>query len=209
MREKKEKKRYHHGALRQACIEAGLAFLSEGHAFSIRDIAKRIGVSHGAPSRHFRNKEALLAEISEQGFILLREHLQKSKKKRKFNKLYNMSMAYIQFGFDYPHHYRLMFGNKIHDHAQYPSLNAVAQKAFLELVMMVEQLQAAGQLKQESPLAQAYHIWSTNHGFVSLYIEGRVNIAIDVEISTADALEDRMHWANDIVQRLCAGMLIS
>ncbi len=201
------KKPYHHGALRQACIDAGLDFLSEGHEFSIRDIAKKIGVSHGAPSRHFRNKEALLAEIAEQGFDKLREYLGKSKNSEPLQ-LYHMSMAYIQFGFDFPHHYRLMFGNKVHDHADYPSLNAAAQRAFLELVSMVEQLQEAGQLKQESSLAQAYHIWSTTHGFVSLYIEGRVNIAIDVEISTADELENRMKWAHDIAQRLCEGMLI-
>ena len=64
---------YHHGDLRNALIQAGLAILAEEgtHALSLRAAARRSGVSHAAPYRHFADKEALLAAIAEQGFNTL------------------------------------------------------------------------------------------------------------------------------------------
>ena len=61
---------YHHGDLRDALIQAGLELLAEGgaEALDLRKVARRAGVSHAAPYRHFADKQALMAAINEEGF---------------------------------------------------------------------------------------------------------------------------------------------
>jgi len=58
---------YHHGDLRNALIQAGLELLAEGGAqkLDLRKVARRAGVSHAAPYRHFADKQALIAAINE------------------------------------------------------------------------------------------------------------------------------------------------
>src|SRR5215813_12937847 len=68
---------YHHGDLRRALIEAALSMLKEEGAwtFTLREVARRAGVSHAAPYNHFSDKAALLAEVAAMGFQALRERL--------------------------------------------------------------------------------------------------------------------------------------
>src|SRR5258708_15858992 len=71
-------KSYHHGDLRNALIQAGLELLSEGGAqeLDLRKVARRAGVSHAAPYRHFADKQALIAAINEEGFHWLADRIQ-------------------------------------------------------------------------------------------------------------------------------------
>src|SRR5260370_8363924 len=74
-------KPYHHGDLRAALIQAGLAILAEegAQALTLRAAARRAGVSHSAPYRHFADKEALLAAIAEEGFTQLAQRLEQAR----------------------------------------------------------------------------------------------------------------------------------
>src|SRR6185369_3293046 len=71
---------YHHGDLRNALLAAGRALLAEGGtpALSLREAARRAGVSHAAPYRHFASREALLAAIAEGGFVALAAELERA-----------------------------------------------------------------------------------------------------------------------------------
>src|ERR1700689_3265881 len=68
---------YHHGDLRRALIDAALALVTEYQdwTFSLREIARRAGVSHNAPYNHFADADALLIAIAAAGFERMREHL--------------------------------------------------------------------------------------------------------------------------------------
>lgn len=67
---------YHHGDLRRALIDTALAMVTEEGAwnFTLREVARRAGVSHTAPYNHFEDKAALLAEVAALGFEALRQH---------------------------------------------------------------------------------------------------------------------------------------
>ena len=66
---------YHHGDLRRALIETAMGMLHEdkGWQFTLREVARRAGVSHAAPYKHFPDKAALLAEMALLGFDRLRQ----------------------------------------------------------------------------------------------------------------------------------------
>src|ERR671933_271680 len=69
---------YHHGDLRRALIDTALAMVTEEGAwnFTLREVARRAGVSHAAPYNHFEDKLALLAEVAALGFQSLRQTLE-------------------------------------------------------------------------------------------------------------------------------------
>ena len=73
----KKRRPYHHGNLKHALLEASLGLIREigPRAFTLREVARRAGVSHNAPYRHFRNKEELLAAVAAEGFDRLTESM--------------------------------------------------------------------------------------------------------------------------------------
>ena len=75
-----EERTYHHGDLRRSLINAALALVAEAQdwTFSLREVARRAGVSHNAPYNHFADKQELLAAVAEAGFLALRDKMHKS-----------------------------------------------------------------------------------------------------------------------------------
>src|SRR3954454_17419650 len=72
-----EERRYHHGDLRRAIVTAALEILGETQSldFSLRELARRAGVSHNAPYKHFADKRELLAAVSAAGFEMLTKRM--------------------------------------------------------------------------------------------------------------------------------------
>ena len=95
---------YHHGELRPALLRAAAKILEkEGRdAISLRDLARRAGVSHNAPYRHFADRQALLAALADEGFVLLAMALEAKPWREQ-------AMAYLRFGRANPERFRLMF----------------------------------------------------------------------------------------------------
>jgi AcrR family transcriptional regulator len=109
-----EPRRYHHGDLRQALVEAALALLTEEQDwnFSLREVARRAGVSHNAPYNHFPEKRDLLGAVAAVGFEMLRTRMLGAigKIKTADAMLLAISQAYVGFAVENPALYRLMFG---------------------------------------------------------------------------------------------------
>ena len=109
----KDKKPYHHGDLRDALLrEATAAIREQGpSAITLRAIARRAGVSHAAPYRHFKNKEGLIAAVSAQGFAQLTQVLLQAQApfENPLTRFERLSRAYVQFAVANTEIFRLMF----------------------------------------------------------------------------------------------------
>jgi AcrR family transcriptional regulator len=179
---KRPAKGYHHGDLRGALISTALAMVTEEGAwnFTLREVARRAGVSHTAPYNHFEDKSALLAEVAALGFESLRQTLEVAARGQpRSGRLAfgDIAAAYVRFGVEHPAHYRLMFGAELAEKTRYPTLEAANAAACSVLTRPLERGHASGR-----DLALA--AWSLLHGLTTLLIDQRVSF---LGVSTAEA----------------------
>ncbi|MEB3358399.1 MAG: TetR/AcrR family transcriptional regulator [Synechococcales bacterium] len=181
--------RYHHGDLRQSLIDAALKLIAEkqdAKTLSLREVARRVGVSHAAPYRHFADKEALLAAVAEEGFHILTRHLQESMKPLEddpLGQLQASGVAYVKFAIAHPSHYRVMFSALQPNNPNYPALNAAGDEAFAVMVGAIAHTQTLGLVKPGDPRQLARITWSLVHGLAMLLIEGQLPLT-DSEVVT-------------------------
>ena len=188
--------------LKIASIQTGIKFLADGKSgFSLRDIAREIGVSHGAPGKHFGNKEGLLAAIAEEGFKKFNVYLENGfipdKPKETF---FSMGHSYVNFALENPQHYSLMFGDDIVDRSEYEGLSRESEKAFGHLVNMIQWLQREQIIKNGPTLPLAFTVLSSMHGLVSLQIHGILqNSSKHLPMEKFDSIDDVMPMLVDTV----------
>jgi AcrR family transcriptional regulator len=183
-------KPYHHGDLRAALIRAGLAILAEEgvQALSLRAAARRAGVSHAAPYRHFADKEALLAAIAEEGFNVLAAEVEAARERFPASpreQLEESGWAYVRFALAHPDHLRVMFSTLIEDPQAYPGLWDAAGHAFNVLVEIVQAGQDAGIIIAGEARLLSVAGWTQMHGLSLLLIGHQVprdvSAALDAE----------------------------
>src|SRR5580692_805285 len=131
------KRPYHHGDLRAALIEAALSLVEEHgvKGLALSDAARQAGVSVAAPYRHFKDKEALLAEIAAEGFVLFRDALARaaqSNPEDKVKRLVEMGVAYVEFALQHRSHFKVMWESGI-PKEQYPDVGKAGHEAYLLL----------------------------------------------------------------------------
>lgn len=155
---------YHHGHLRAALLQAATALLAEGgpHAITLREAARRAGVSPTAPYRHFADKESLLAALAAEGFRALGEALAEATGAEGGSRN-RAGAAYVRFALADPARFRLMFGHGVSAISDHPDLQAAAMATFDQLVRLVDD-NAGGKLA-------AIRAWSMVHGLADLLIE--------------------------------------
>lgn len=162
---------YHHGELQEALIAASEAILAEQGAegFTLREAARRAGVSPAAPSHHFGNAQGLLTEVAIRGYDALAAALREaaSGKQGSREKLHAQGLAYVDFALRHPGRFQMMFANKrlVADDARLSQASRAAGHAF-EIV--VAEL-VGGTAKEAKTAATA--AWSTVHGFAKLALE--------------------------------------
>jgi AcrR family transcriptional regulator len=170
-----ERRGYHHGNLREALIEAALSLIAEkGPAgFTVAEAARLAGVSPAAPYRHFRDADALLAEVALRGFERFTAVLASAwdngrpSTLRAFEAL---GRAYLAFARDEPAYYAAMFETRI-AFDSHPGLLAASDRAFAILREAAERLTAELPAGQRPPsLMVALHVWALSHGIASLFV---------------------------------------
>lgn len=178
------KEKYHHGDLRAALLEAALAVISEigPQGLSIREVARRAGVSHAAPYRHFADRDELILAVVEQGFDLMQQTMQAEKAAAPadpLNQFAASGLAYVNFALTHPAYYRVMFSGDLLSSTGHLSLQHTSREALQEMVANIAQCQQLGVVRTGDPVTQALTILSTIHGFVSLVNDNRIGHIVD------------------------------
>jgi AcrR family transcriptional regulator len=189
---------YHHGDLPRAFVKAALDILSETQSleFSLRELARRAGVSHNAPYKHFADRRELLAAVSAAGFAMLTKRMAReiAGLSNAREQLFAMLRAYVDHGVENPALYSLMFGGFLSgpDHGR-PAIElaeAEKTKALLAEVIIAGGLGRAipNNAPNERKIAGAIlACWSLVHGLTLLLADGLVGPK-----KKAGALGDRL-----------------
>jgi AcrR family transcriptional regulator len=174
-----KRKEYHHGDLRNALVEAAAGLIVEKgiENVSLREVARKAGVSHAAPYHHFSNKAGLLAAVAEEGFSRFNGYqeraFQKTRTKAPLERLKALGHAYVKFAFTHPSFFRIMFRYDISDPRKYPLLTALSKKTFDRLLNTVTECLKA---KKEAvnPMEASIRAWALVHGLATLWLDGRL-----------------------------------
>jgi AcrR family transcriptional regulator len=181
---------YHHGNLRSALLEAAERTVrSRGvQALSLRELAREVGVSHGAPRRHFPDRQALLDALAESGFDRLGSELRAAADGAgdAFEaRLHATAAAYIRFAIRDPALLELMFAAKHRE--QLATLHDAMERAFSVMRELIEQGQAEGLLEPGDPERVGLVLFSTIQGIAALITGGMVSPE-QLDELTADAI---------------------
>lgn len=174
---RKSRRGYHHGNLREALIEAALDLIGDkGVAgFTFAEAARRAGVSPAAPYRHFKDRDALLADVATKGFAAFNAALIEAWKDGKpdaLTALQNTGRAYLDFAKSEPAFYSAMFESGLQP-PDYAELREAADGAFDTLRHAVEFLISEQTADHKPPAFMvALHIWAMSHGIASLFNRG-------------------------------------
>ncbi|GIG85719.1 TetR/AcrR family transcriptional regulator [Plantactinospora endophytica] len=161
---------YHHGDLRRALLAAAATAIEESGpaALSLRDLARRAGVSHAAPAHHFGDKAGLLTAFAAEGFEMLADTLA-GVHDRSGGDLLELGVGYVMFAVRHRAHFEVMFRPELF-HRDDAGLTAAQQRAYAALRAGVAGLPAApvGDEAAQAGLAA----WSIVHGFATLWLGG-------------------------------------
>jgi AcrR family transcriptional regulator len=168
---------YHHGNLRTALLEQAERTVRERgvQALSLRELAREVGVSHGAPRRHFPDRQALLDALAEAGFERLGAELRAARERAGEDfqaRLQATAAAYIRFATRDAALLELMFAGKHRDQAG--ALHEAAERAFAVLLELIEQGQAEGALDAGEPERVGLVLFATIQGIAALVSAGIV-----------------------------------
>jgi AcrR family transcriptional regulator len=159
---------YHHGDLRNGLLSAARAILEEESlaALTLRAVARRAGVSHAAPYRHFPNHEALLVELALEGFGELRAEIVEAAKTEasESDRIATIGAAYMRFVARRPAVARLMFGPQLPNRESFPALGQAADAIGNEI----------GEALHDPALGLA--VWASVHGLAMLILEDVIDL---------------------------------
>jgi AcrR family transcriptional regulator len=182
---------YHHGNLRTALLAQAERTVRERgvQELSLRELAREIGVSHGAPRRHFPDRQALLDALAQDGFTRLGTELRAAAERAGGDfkgRLEAMGRAYINFATRDAALLDLMFAAKHREPSE--ALHASAEEAFSVMLELIQQGQAEGVLEHGDPERVGLVLFATIQGIAALITGGMVQTA-QLDGLLADAIE--------------------
>ena len=193
---------YHHGNLRQALLEEAAEAIREGGIgrLSLRDLARRAGVSHGAPARHFADKAALLTALATDALERFQAALLGGMAEAGDSALDRhraIGMGYVRFAIEHPAYFRLMTGRRDFFEPD-AGFDAAYQRLFETIREATIAAQQEGWAAGRDPDDLLITSWSVVHGFAMLWVESGIQDyfgSIDPEIA-ASAVIDIVHAAD-------------
>src|SRR5271169_1551130 len=168
----KKASNYHHGALRDALIDAAREILeSQGYeALTLRAAARRVGVSQAAPYNHFADKAALLAAIAALGFkefaAAMRHEMSAAEDPQA--RLNATGIAYVAFATSNPGLFKLMFGSSVHHASGDPDLDAARTAAYEVLRGAVHSVPHPEPRDAGQDDVESLRSWALVHGLATM-----------------------------------------
>jgi AcrR family transcriptional regulator len=157
--------------LREACVMAAQEVIAEKGVenLSLRDVARRLGVSHQAPYKHYPSRDHLLAEVMRRCFQRFAEHLdQRGHFDEPKEDLAALGRQYLSYARDHPLEYRLMFDTAWPESAEHPDLIRDAIHAYDILRKVLRRLHGESTPANDKVDLDALYIWSTVHGLAGV-----------------------------------------
>lgn len=178
---------YHHGNLRQALLEAAVALIGEvgPRAFTLREVARRAGVSHNAPYRHFVSKDDLLVAVAVEGFERLAAGMQAALEPGQSprERLELCGCGYVQFALYWPQHLLAMFdlpAKACEDRDRSPQIGEEAFRLLLDCIVAAQQ---SGDLPAGDPRPLAWTAWALVHGIAKLATGGNLPLTAEATLA--------------------------
>jgi AcrR family transcriptional regulator len=167
MTTKPDQRPYHHGDLRRALIDEAVTAIDEGGsgALTLRDLARRVGVSHAAPAHHFGDKRGLLTAVAAEGYRLFAAALRDEYERT--HSLRELGVAYVRFAVEHRPYFEVMFRPELYreDDAE---LAAARDEATALLGTSVGRL--SGGDPNFDALRSGVASWALVHGLATLYL---------------------------------------
>lgn len=194
---------YHHDNLRKTLLDAAVALIGEvgPRAFTLREVARRAGVSHNAPYRHFPGKDGLLLAVAGEGFDRLADAMRKAMTPARSprEKLILCGSGYVEFALSWPHHLLVMFDLPVPRRRRSAKVHPLGADAFQVLLDAIAAAQQSGDLPPGDPMPLAWTAWSLVHGIAKLAISGNLPLSARATIAftrrAAEALFVNMNSA--------------
>jgi AcrR family transcriptional regulator len=194
---------YHHGDVPRALVDAATELIARhgAEAFTLREVARHVGVNHTAAYRHFADKRALLAAVAERGYLALGARLKAAARTANTSeptaRLGRILAAFVRFALSRPHEFRVMFGPRLNRDGRFRSLDAAIGTVLGLLVDEIEHGIAAGALAPGNARDLALGLWVMAQGYADMVLERRIAVR-----SQAVAVE----YFGTLVTPLLAGM---
>lgn len=173
---------YHHGDLRRAVLAAAVAAITESGpaGLSLRDLARRAGVSHAGPVHHFGDKAGVLTAVAAEGYDLLTDAVIDAQ--RRTGDFVEMGVAYVRFAIEHRAHFEVMFRPDIY-HVDDPAVVSARERAEAALVTGIGTV-LDPRTGPDADLA-SIAAWSLVHGFATLCLTGALPPELSDDPETA------------------------
>lgn len=171
---RRPKTSYHHGDLRRALLDAALDLIERQgpEGFTLREAARRVGVTHTAPYRHFADKTELLRAVAVEGVMGMRDAMAAAMREASdpAAALQGIGIAYVTYAVEHPSHFRVMYSAVVD--CQVGPLAEAKREKLAMLVNAVTACQEIGMFPPGPPERYAVVAWSHVHGLATLLIDG-------------------------------------
>jgi AcrR family transcriptional regulator len=195
------KRPYHHANLHATLLDAAVALIAETgpQGFTLREVARRAGVSHNAPYRHFASKDELLRAVATEGFERLTHAMEKAMKPARtpLQRLELCGCGYVEFALRYPHHLTVMFELPAPIRGEVTRIDAIGHSAFDVLLGCVVDAQKSGNLPAGDPMPLAWMAWSLVHGIARLTTGGSLPLRRKAALRFTSAAARSIFAGND------------